>query len=199
MAEPTPSRGKVKNKPAPVSNKTSLARERLRRRYRPKRVKILFIGEAPPASTRFFYSANSGLYRAIRHTFVAALPQLADKEFLESFRDQGCYLVDLCGTPVDRFAKQKRMKICEAGEVRLSRAIQQLRPEIIVTVVRSITANVRRAQQLANWNGLHLELPYPGRWQHFRLEFERALIPVLRREFATAQTLAIEPRTRIND
>ena len=31
------------------------ARERLRRRYRPARVRILFVGEAPPASGRFFY------------------------------------------------------------------------------------------------------------------------------------------------
>jgi hypothetical protein len=193
MAERVPSRTKANiKKLTSAANKAALARERLRRRYRPKRVTMLFIGEAPPASTRFFYSANSGLYRAIRDTFIAALPKLADKEFLESFRDLGCYLVDLCGTPVDRFAKQKRTKICEAGEVRLSHTIQQLHPEIIVTVVRSITANVRRAQQLANWEGLRLELPYPGRWHHFRLEFESALIPALRREFASRAN----PRSR---
>jgi hypothetical protein len=50
--------------------KASIARERLRRRYRPDGVRILFVGEAPPASGRFFYQADSGLYRAVRDTFV---------------------------------------------------------------------------------------------------------------------------------
>jgi len=31
------------------------ARERLRKRYRPSPVRILFVGESPPASGRFFY------------------------------------------------------------------------------------------------------------------------------------------------
>jgi hypothetical protein len=171
------------------NNKAALARERLRRRYRPARVKMLFIGEAPPASARFFYLANSGLYRAIRHTFAGALPKLADQDFLESFRDLGCYLVDLCETPVDRFGKQQRTRICDAAEVRLSRTIQQLHPEIIITVVRSIAANVRRAQDLAGWKGGHLELPYPGRWHHHRREFEKILTPILRREFAPRELL----------
>src|ERR1700678_475404 len=166
------------------ADKAALARERLRRRYRPDRVRMLFIGEAPPASRRFFYAADSGLYRAIRHTFIAALPHLADTDFLASFRDLGCYLVDLWWTPVDRLDRRQRKQICDAGEVRLSRTIRQLHPEIIVTVVRSIAANVRRAQQQADWKGTYLELPYPGRWQHHRLAFAKALTPVLRRELA---------------
>jgi hypothetical protein len=30
--------------------------------------------------------------------------------------------------------------------------------------------------------GVHLVLPYPGRWKHHRAEFEELLIPVLRKE-----------------
>ncbi len=149
-------------------------------------MRLLFIGEAPPASGRFFYAANSGLYRAIRHAFIAALPDLENADFLESFSGLGCYLTDLCGTPVDRLARKQRREICEAGEIRLSRTIVQLHPEIIVTVVRSIADNVERALRLANWEGEHLELPYPGRWRHHQIAFEKALIPVLRRQFTRA-------------
>jgi hypothetical protein len=39
---------------------------------------------------------------------------------------------------------------------------------------------VRRAEQFADWRGPHIELPYPGRWQHHRAAFLRALVPVLR-------------------
>jgi hypothetical protein len=163
---------------------SALARERLRRRYRPTHVRLLFVGEAPPASGRFFYQADSGLYRAMRGAFVAALPDLGDADFLESFRALSCYLVDLCGRPVDRLDAAQRKQAHTEGEVRLGGIIRQLQPEVVITVVRSIAPNVVRAQQLSNWMGAHLVLPYPGRWKHHRASFDRLLIPVLRKELA---------------
>jgi hypothetical protein len=161
-------------------NRGSLpARERVRRLYRPDRVQILFVGEAPPASGRFFYLEDSGLYRAIRDTFIAAYPFLPNTGFLDAFRAFGCYLVDLCGQPVDDLPRSARASICFAGEARLARAIRTLRPKVIVTLVRSIRPNVNRAQIAAGWSGLHLELPYPGRWKHHRVEFQRQLVPLL--------------------
>jgi hypothetical protein len=156
------------------------ARERLPQRYRPHRVRILFVGEAPPASGRFFYRADSGLYRGIRDTFLAAFPGMRSTEFLASFRSLGCYLVDLCGTPVGRMKLLLRQHIRLAGETRLSRKIRQLHPKTVVTVVRSVGINVRRAEQQANWSGPHFELPYPGRWHRYRREFRRKLVPVFR-------------------
>lgn len=159
---------------------TSRAKERLRQSYRPNRVQILFIGEAPPASGRFFYCADSGLYRAIRDTFFAAFPGMPGAQFLNSFRSLGCYLVDLCGRPVDPMSVGSRQRVCLAGEARLSRRIRELRPKAIVAVVRSIGINVSRAELRANWSGPHFELPYPGRWDRYRKEFLRKLVPVLR-------------------
>src|SRR5215510_3842713 len=159
------SRARSKCHPERCKKAASLeSRERLRRQYRPRRLRILFVGEAPPASGRFFYHADSGLYRAIRDTFEAALPSLrsADDDFLESFRRLGCYLVDLCGTPVDRMDARLRRDICVTGEARLARMLRQLRPKIVVVLVRSIASNVRRAETAAGWSGVHLELPYPG-------------------------------------
>lgn len=156
------------------------AREHLRRRYRPDRVRILFVGESPPASGRFFYKADSGLYRAIRDTFLTAFPHLRETEFLDSFRTLGCYLVDLCGAPVDKMTRHARRHACSIGEARLTRTIRELRPQIIVTIVRSIRANVRRAQEQAGWSGPHLELPYPGRWYRHRMQFRLQLLPLLR-------------------
>jgi hypothetical protein len=164
--------------------KTPAAKESLRKRYRPDAVQILFVGESPPASGRFFYQADSGLYRALRDTFVAAFPALREREFLESFRSLGCYLVDLCGQPVDQMTRKARQCVCHAGEVRLSRKVRQLRPKIVVTVVRSIGGNVRRAEERASWSGIHVELPYPGRWHHYRAEFRRKLVPMLRKHLA---------------
>ena len=166
------------------NHEAALARERLRRRYRPAHVHLLFVGEAPPASGRFFYQADSGLYRAIRGAFVDALPDLRDADFLKSFRNLNCYLVDLCGKPVDRLDTAQRKQACTEGEIPLSRTIRRLQPKIVITVVRAIAPNVIRAQQLSNWMGVHLVLPYPGRWKQHRAAFDELLIPVLKKELA---------------
>jgi hypothetical protein len=155
-------------------------REKLRRRYLPLRVRVLFVGESPPSSGRFFYNEDSGLYRAVRDTLLRAIPSLRDVDFLPAFHDLGCYLVDLCGEPVDHLKRKQRTYACQEGEAHLQRTIQRLKPEIIVTVVRSIAPNVRRVLESADWKGQHLELPYPGRWRHHRIVFEKELIPVLR-------------------
>jgi hypothetical protein len=117
---------------------------------------------------------------------------LPPDEFLEEFQGFGCYLVDLCGEPVDHLARGTRMNICSAGEVRLARVIRTLYPAVIVTVVRSIRANVRRAQQTACWAGLHLELPYPGRWKRHRIEFQRQLVPTLLETLSPRPCKAVE-------
>jgi hypothetical protein len=144
---------------------------------------MLFVGESPPASGRFFYQADSGFYRAVRDSFVGALPQFRKTEFLVLFRELSCYLVDLCERPVDRLSGKERRDVCQDGEARLSKIIAELQPEIIVTVVRSIAPNVRRAQELAKWDGQSLEVPYPGRWKTHRAAFDEALRPLLRKTF----------------
>jgi hypothetical protein len=179
---------------ASVDTKAAIARERLRRRYLPAHVNVLFVGEAPPASGRFFYQADSGLYRAIRDAFLGALPALRDGDFLEAFRARHCYLIDLCGKPVDRLNPKERRKACRDGEIRLSKILKKLLPKIVITVVRSIAPNVRRARDFANWRGRHLDLPYPGRWKRHRLAFLKALTPVIRGELTRGTDL---PRKRV--
>jgi hypothetical protein len=99
----------------------------------------------------------------MRDVFITVFPDLGDANFLQSFQNFDFYLVDLCGKPVDRLSRQHLKKICEEGEVRLSRMLRHLRPEVVIPVVRSITANVRRAEAQANWDGTRLELLYLGR------------------------------------
>jgi len=177
--------------PGDTTRDARRVRESLRRRYRPDRVRILFVGEAPPASGRFFYQGDSGLYRAVRDTFIAAFPSLPQIEFLDAFRALGCYLVDLCSQPVDHMPRSTRTSICCAGEARLARTIRALRPIVIVTLVRSIRASVKRAHSMAGWSGLHLELPYPGRWKHHRVEFQRQLLPVLLKTLSQPSPLSL--------
>lgn len=157
--------------------------EIMRQLYRPAHVKVLFVGESPPASGRFFYHANSGLYRAIRKAFVRAIPGLEKEDFLNYFQQLGCYLVDLCPSPVNRLDGKERIRACAQSEPQLVKAIKQLQPDIIISVVRSISKNVERATERANWAGRYLNLPYPGRWRHNQIEFEEKLVPLLRAQY----------------
>jgi hypothetical protein len=154
-------------------------REHLRLQYRPERVGLLFIGESPPASGRFFYRRDSGLYRAMREAFQAVDPSIADETFLETFCGSGCYLIDLCSEPVDRLDAGLRLSKCAAGEATLSRIIARLRPGTIATVVRSIEGNVIRAAAQAKWTGRMVQLPYPGRWSRLKSRFIEALTPII--------------------
>ena len=155
------------------------SRERLRRRYRPAQVRLLFIGEAPPASGKFFYRQDSGLYRAMRDAFRMLDPAITDGGFLAAFQNLGCYLIDACPQPVDQLDAKARREACRASEPSLARAIQGLQPDAIATLVRSIRGNVERATALAEWTGPLIDLPYPGRWVRHREAFLSALVPRL--------------------
>lgn len=157
--------------------------ERLRQSFLPKQVRVLFVGESPPALGRFFYRENSGLYRAIHEAFTKAFPNRREQNFLKSFRDLGCYLIDLCDRPVDHLKKKSRRKAHLKGESSLSKSLRTLRPKIIIVVVRSIARNVQRSEHRANWSGQHGELPFLGRWIYYRAEFIRQLVPILRHSF----------------
>jgi hypothetical protein len=155
-------------------------REILRLKYRPAKVRILFVGESPPHSGRFFYERNSGLYRAVRDAFRVVDPSLGDDNFLPAFQDAGCYLIDLCRTPVDHLDRKSRERMRVRYEASLGRQIEALAPETIITVVRSIRGNVDAAILLTGWKGDVVDLPYPGRWVRNRKEFIKLLVRELK-------------------
>src|ERR1700677_1381627 len=103
--------------------RTRRDREKLRRIFRPAHVQLLFVGEAPPASGRFFYSRNSGLYRAMRDAFRSVDPAIDDENFLAVFKGSGCYLTDLCPEPVDRLNSKLREAARLGAEKSLARKI----------------------------------------------------------------------------
>jgi hypothetical protein len=155
------------------------AREVLRRKYKPEQVRLRCVGESAPASGRFFYRGDSGLYRAMRGAFQAIAPPISDENFLDAFRSAGCYLVDLCPEPVDDLDAKSRRSLCRLSEPRLTRTIARLQPERIATLLRSIEGNVERAASRAGWEGTLIRLPYPGRWSGHRRVFVELLSPVI--------------------
>ena len=155
-------------------------REHLRQEFRPAAVRLLFIGESPPASGRFFYRRDSGLYRAMLEVFQVIDASITDSTFLTVFQESGCYLFDLCSEPVDHLGARARRDACRLAERNLSRVIDRLQPAMIATLLRSIESNVLASIAAAHWRGSLLHLPYPGRWKRHQEAFVYELVPTIR-------------------
>jgi hypothetical protein len=168
--------------------RTRQDREKLRRAFQPASVRLLFVGESPPASGRFFYSRNSGLYLAMREAFRRVAPEIDDQSFLEMFKSSGCYLIDLCLEPIDNMDLKAREGARLASEGSLARAIRKLQPPAIAILLRSITANVSRAAFRTGWQGQIIHLPYPGRWHQHRRLFIETLAPTLYQLISMAES-----------
>lgn len=166
-------------------------REALRHQFRPPKVRVLFVGESPPASGRFFYSRNSGLYRAMRQLFQAADPSITDDSFLRRFEECGFYLIDLCGEPVDKLEPEARRAAHVAAERSLREKLSRLEPEVIVSLARSIYPSVSRAAAAANQAASIIDVPYPGRWIHHRRVFAAKLLPLVKHILRSAPNPAI--------
>jgi hypothetical protein len=159
------------------------AREQLRRSFRPADVRVFFVGESPPAAGTFFYAADSGLYRATRDAFGAALPSCHGSDsFLTCFAAFGCYLDDLCQEPVNHLTDrrdsswQKRVKARRDGEPRLAQTLAELQPHVVVVLLKGIAKNVARAANLAGYAEVErYTLTYPSRWHLHRLAYRREL------------------------
>jgi len=148
------------------------AADDLRARYRPSNVRVLFVGESPPAGGTFFYAGNSKLYFATRAAFQAAVPDIVSEPFLESFCELGCFLDDLCLAPVnhlkltDRGQKRERLRLRFDGEAALAARMRDHAPEAVVLVMSGIQGNVRRAAADAGVHAPFVVLPFPGRPEH---------------------------------
>lgn len=116
----------------------------------------------------------------MREAFQAVDPSITDATFLRTFQSSGHYLVDLCREPVDRLDAKSRRVECRRAEESLSKAIEQLRPAIIATVVRSIERNVLTAVSAVRWSGTMIRLPYPGRWLHNKNAFLDKVTPIIK-------------------
>jgi hypothetical protein len=155
--------------------------ERLRRRYRPQRVRVLFVGESAPAGGTFFYAENSTLYFETHEAFAKQFSkELADRSFLELFHELGCYLDDLCLEPVNHLADLPRRQKRAEAETSLASRLREYRPLMVVAIGKTTAApHVRAALERAGWAGAPLAIvPFPGRPNH-KGDFHAAMSKIL--------------------
>lgn len=174
--------------------------EAARERYRPKDVRVLFVGESAPAGGTFFYFANSKLYFATRDAFRLALGKRGGRDFLVHFQTLGCFLEDLCPSPVNRLPDPQRREQRRRGEPELARRLRAASPRVVVVVMSGIRENVNRALREADLAALPTHvLPFPGREEHRRryvAELAAIVRELVAQEVLVAPSPAAESRRR---
>ena len=139
--------------------------EALRRSYRPKKVKMLLLGESAPASGKFFYhkgAMTTFTARAFEKSYGIKFRDNSD--FLSFFHKCGCYLDDLSLIPVNAMRPKEREQALKESVRPLLQRIVEIKPEIVVAVLRKIESYVREAVELTGLQVIFFVLPFPGSW-----------------------------------
>ncbi len=122
--------------------------QELREKYKPDKIKILFIAEAPPGADTFFYSSKSFLYLYTKQAFDAFFKEDINRtDFLNFFKATGCYLDDLSHSPAIFSEIQKNKdSLIEALKERLN----IYTPDAIIITPKRIEGFVRQSVSLSN-------------------------------------------------
>jgi hypothetical protein len=149
--------------------------EPLRLQYRPERITVLFVGEAPPASDSFFYRGNSGLTNYMRNALGG--PK-GDIEFLNWFKARGWYLDDLVTAPIENL--RERRKKCREARASLAARIAEYQPAAIVCLLKSICDDVEIAASKANSKAALYTVPFAGQGHQTKFNDEmKRILPAL--------------------
>ena len=130
--------------------------EKLRQSFKPDKIKVLFIAEAPPEADTFFYSAKSFFYLYTKQAFeVFFKEEISHTGFLEFFKNSGFYLDDLCHFPAtfSEIQANKNFLIKELKE-----RLNLYKPKAIIITPKRIDSFVHQAVSLLDLsNNIDLE------------------------------------------
>lgn len=159
-----------------------MERDLIRQSFRPKQIKVIFIGESPPANGHFFYDGNSSMFRYMAKVFGNVFgPDLTEDKFLQQFMTAHCFLDDLSYEPINNLTREERQIIANNSIEVLAERLKQYQPEYVVSVLMSIDEPVRKAVTLAGLQVPVFAVPFPGQGQQTRFvdELTRILTPIL--------------------
>jgi hypothetical protein len=154
--------------------------EATRLKFRPQRIRTLFVGESAPASGDFFYHGNSNMLRYTKEVVESVFGKTDD--FLGAFKSYGWYLDDLVLTPVNQLGPQDRRAKCREAQNSLAVRIAEYRPEAIVSMLVGIEKIVEAAATEARSIAPRFSVPFPGNGQQARFRVKMAeILPKLPR------------------
>ena len=149
--------------------------ENIRNSFRPRHITILFVGESPPGSGKFFYYGNSqmaeNMERILGHYLFGNT-----EDFLNNFKESGCYLDDLVLEPGRPSPKIRKQAIND-----LAARIREYRPRVVVALLKRIADDVKEALEKSGTDACFYATCFPGNRQVLSFENDtKNILPVLK-------------------
>lgn len=137
--------------------------EELRLSCKPESIRLLFVGESPPASGDFFYNkSRMTIYTQRAYEKACGISFSDHKSFLDYFQNSGCYLDDLSTIPVDDRKSSEREEILQKSIAAFSSRLKDYRPDAIIIFLKKIEAYIKEAYNEAQLTCPIYTLPFPG-------------------------------------
>jgi hypothetical protein len=113
-------------------------------KYRPDRIRVLFVGESPPVDSKgYFYCGRNRLLGEMKRALGDG--RYDDKCFLASFKERGFYLDDLVRAPVSNPTATKLKNKRREARSDLAARIRDYKPSVIVCLLLGIRDDVEMA------------------------------------------------------
>ena len=152
-------------------------------KYKPKRVRLLLVAEAPPCTTdRYFYfedvAEHDSLFRYVYRGLFGETPtREAKADHLARMRGAGVYLIDVSEEPIADGAKVRLTTDQLAEVVPRCRA---LKPEAIILIKSNVYDLTHRSLADAGFKVADVRMPFPasGQQKKFETLFASALAQV---------------------
>ena len=156
-------------------------------KYRPKKVRILFIQESPPYATdRHFYfldvKAHDGfwlhimrfLYSSDGFSEDTAAERARKDHWLKRFQKDGYWTIDSMHESISKGEHEERVEIIAKHAAERVAEVKAIKPEQIVLVKKSVFEALNEPLRAAGLPVVNeVAVPYPGRGQEGR--FARTL------------------------
>lgn len=148
--------------------------------YRPAKVRLLLVAEAPPCTTdRYFYFTDlkeaDSLFRYVYAGVTGKTPTRDDKAaHLDELKSRGVYLIDVCEQPI---ADGARTRIAPADiESVVARAVA-VRPDAVILIKSNVYDLTFERLRAAGLNVVDARMPFPasGQQRKFEAAFAAAL------------------------
>ena len=150
--------------------------------YKPEKVKILFIGEAPGRPDKNFYLGNNNLYRTVIVAFKELYSDFSTKdEFLAFFKAAGCFLDHIGQEHTERHDMEKRKINRQNGISSLSEKLKIYQPETVIIVMKALEKQVQQAIDLSEVKSIkqQITVSYPAGSNTNYLACVRGLVSIL--------------------
>lgn len=137
-------------------------------RYRPERICLLLVAEAPPSALgRYFYFEDvreqDSLFRYIVESVLGRSPSRVDKAHqLSQLRDRGVFLTDLKTEPK---VGDERL---DADVPDLVSRVVALKPDHVITIKANVCDLCQGPLRAAGLNVIDERIPFPGSGQQRR-------------------------------